>query len=111
MLCAGNGLQGETGESNLKKPLRETERVYGKQIHKATAAASSSSATNADSFSRCKDKHVGATNAMTMTIESFNAGPSNMIPSGIYYLYENQILIHSTLETNKNACFFSSSSS
>lgn len=81
MLCAGNGLQGETGESNLKKPLRETERVYGKQIHKATAAASSSSATNADSFSRCKDKHVGATNAMTMTIESFNAGPSNMIPS------------------------------
>ncbi|KAF3521984.1 hypothetical protein F2Q69_00051337 [Brassica cretica] len=81
MLFAGNGLQGETGESSLKKPLRETERVfYGKQIHKATAAASSSSATSADSFSRCKDKHVGATNAMTM-IESFNAGPSNMIPT------------------------------
>ncbi|CAF2063886.1 hypothetical protein HID58_072965 [Brassica napus] len=81
MLCAGNGLQGETGESSLKKPLLETERVfYGKQIHKATAAASSSSATSADSFSRCKDKHVGAINAMTM-IESFNAGPSNMIPS------------------------------
>ncbi|CAH8363786.1 unnamed protein product [Eruca vesicaria subsp. sativa] len=80
MLSAGNGLKGETGESGLKKPLREAERVYGKQIHKATAAASSSSATYADSFSRCKDKHVGATNAMTM-IESFNAGHSNMIPS------------------------------
>ncbi|KAJ4869591.1 Protein TIFY 7 [Raphanus sativus] len=81
MLCAGNGLKGEFGESSLKKPLRETERVvYGKQIHKATAAASSSSATNADSFSRCKHKHVGPTNAMTM-IETFNAGPSNMIPS------------------------------
>ncbi|KAL0701402.1 hypothetical protein Bca4012_057524 [Brassica carinata] len=80
MLCAGNRSKVETGESSLKKPLRETERVYGKQIHKATPAASSSSATYADSFSRCKDRHVGATNAMSM-MESFNAGPSNMIPS------------------------------
>ncbi|KAJ0241189.1 Protein TIFY 7 [Hirschfeldia incana] len=81
MSCAGNGSQGETGESSMKKPIREAERVvYGKQIHNATAAASSSSATYAGSFSRCKDKHVGATNAMTM-IDTFNAGPSNMIPS------------------------------
>ncbi|KAF8098649.1 hypothetical protein N665_0261s0018 [Sinapis alba] len=80
MLCAGNGSKVETGENSLKKQLRETERVYGKQIHNATPAASSSSATYADSFSRCRDKHVGVSNAMTM-IESFNAGPSNMIPS------------------------------
>ncbi|KAH0938315.1 hypothetical protein HID58_005776 [Brassica napus] len=81
MLCARNGLQGETGESSLKKPVQETERVYGKQVHNAAAAASSSSATYADSFSRCRDIPVGATNAMSM-IESFNAaGPGNMIPS------------------------------
>ncbi|KAF8074350.1 hypothetical protein N665_1109s0006 [Sinapis alba] len=83
MLCARNGFKGETGESSLKKPVQETERVYGKQIHNAaaTAAASSSSATYADSFSRCRDRPVGATNAMSM-IESFNAaGPGNMIPS------------------------------
>lgn len=80
MLCARNGLKGETGESSLKKPVRETERGYRKQIHNA-AAASSSSATYADSFSRCRDRPVGVTNAMSM-IESFNAaGPGNMIPS------------------------------
>ncbi|KAG5409932.1 hypothetical protein IGI04_006251 [Brassica rapa subsp. trilocularis] len=49
MLCARNGLKGETGESSLKKPVQETERVYGKQVHNAAAAAaSSSSATYAD---------------------------------------------------------------
>ncbi|RID74850.1 hypothetical protein BRARA_B01928 [Brassica rapa] len=82
MLCARNDLKGETGESSLKKPVQETERVYGKQVHNAAAAAaSSSSATYADSFSRCRDIPVGATNAMSM-IESFNAaGPGNMIPS------------------------------
>ncbi|KAJ4909562.1 Protein TIFY 7 [Raphanus sativus] len=82
MLCARNGLKGETGENSLKKPVRETERVYGKQIHNApAAAASSSSATYAESFSRCRDRPVGTSNAMCM-IESFNAaGPGNMIPS------------------------------
>ncbi|KAJ4884315.1 Protein TIFY 7 [Raphanus sativus] len=81
MLSAGNGSKGETGESSLKKPLRETERVYGKQIHNAaTAAASSSSAFYCDNFSRCGDRPVGATNAMSM-IESFNLGSSNMMPS------------------------------
>ncbi|CAH2066619.1 unnamed protein product [Thlaspi arvense] len=84
MLCAGNGLgnpKGETGESSLRKPVRETERVYGKQIHNVVAAAaSSSSATHTDSFSRCMDNPVAATNAMNM-IESFNVGPGNMIPS------------------------------
>uniref|UniRef100_A0A1J3HIW7 Protein TIFY n=1 Tax=Noccaea caerulescens TaxID=107243 RepID=A0A1J3HIW7_NOCCA len=78
MLCAGNGMKGEIGENSLKKqPIREAERVYGKQIHND---ASSSSATHFDSFSRCKDNPVAATNAMSM-IESFNAGPRNMIPS------------------------------
>ncbi|KAG7659127.1 CO/COL/TOC1 conserved site [Arabidopsis suecica] len=76
MLCAGNGLKGETGDS---KPVREAERMYGKQIHN-TAAASSSSATHTDNFSRCRDTPVAATNAMSM-IESFNAAPRNMIPS------------------------------
>ncbi|KAH0854739.1 LOW QUALITY PROTEIN: hypothetical protein HID58_049995 [Brassica napus] len=73
MLCARNGLKGETERA---KPVQETERVYGKQVHNAAAAAaSSSSATYADSFSRCRDRPVGATNAMSM-IESFNAaGP------------------------------------
>nr|VDD63268.1 unnamed protein product [Brassica oleracea] len=67
MLCAGNGLKIDTGESRLKKPLIETERVYGKQFHNAaTAAASSSSATYCDNFSRCGDRPVGATNAMSM---------------------------------------------
>ncbi|KFK41488.1 hypothetical protein AALP_AA2G136900 [Arabis alpina] len=84
MLCAGNGLgnpKGEIGESSLKKkPVREAERVYGKQIHNAAAAAaSSSSGTNSDSFSRCRDNSVAATNAINM-IESFNAN-GNMIPS------------------------------
>ncbi|CAH8337422.1 unnamed protein product [Eruca vesicaria subsp. sativa] len=79
LVCARNGLKGETGESSLKKPVRETERVHGKEIH--NAAASSCSATYADSFSRCRGRPVGATNAMSM-IESFNAaGPRNMIPS------------------------------
>lgn len=84
MLCAGNGMKGETGESSLKKqPAREAERVYGNQIHNAAAAAaSSSSATHSDSFSRSRDNSVAATNAMNM-IESFNAGHGNMIPSGI----------------------------
>ena len=93
MLCARNGLKGETGESSLKKPVQETERVYGKQVHNAAAAAaSSSSATYADSFSRCRDIPVGATNAMSM-IESFNAaGPGNMIPSGIIYQHEIKFL-------------------
>ncbi|CAA7022410.1 unnamed protein product [Microthlaspi erraticum] len=79
MLCAGNGLKGETGDSSLKKqPVQEAERVYGKQIHNG---ASSTSATHFDSFSRCIDNNpVAATNAMSM-IESFNAGPRNMIPS------------------------------
>ncbi|ESQ28137.1 hypothetical protein EUTSA_v10018961mg [Eutrema salsugineum] len=87
MLCAGNGLgnpRGENGESSLKKPLGEAERIYGKQTHNVVvaAAASSSSATNSDhSFPRCRDNNtVAATNAMSM-IESFNAGPGNMIPS------------------------------
>ncbi|CAD5316858.1 unnamed protein product [Arabidopsis thaliana] len=52
MLCAGNGLKGETGDS---KPVREAERM-------------------------CRDTPVAATNAMSM-IESFNAAPRNMIPS------------------------------
>jgi len=78
MLCAGNGLKGETGDS---KPVREAERMYGKQIHN-TAATSSSSATHTDNFSRCRDTPVAATNAMSM-IESFNAAPRNMIPSGM----------------------------
>ncbi|CAH8297517.1 unnamed protein product [Eruca vesicaria subsp. sativa] len=76
MLCAG-----ETGESSLKKPLQETERVYRKKIYNsATPAASSSSATYCDSFSRCGDRPIGATNARSM-IESFNVDPSNMMPS------------------------------
>ncbi|KAJ0256314.1 Tify domain-containing protein [Hirschfeldia incana] len=78
MLCAGNGLKRETGETSLKKPLIETERVYGKQFHNAaTAAASSSSATYCDNFSRCGDG--GATNAMSK-IESFK-DPGYMMPS------------------------------
>ncbi|KAF3516316.1 hypothetical protein DY000_02062715 [Brassica cretica] len=81
MLCAGNGLKIDTGESRLKKPLIETERVYGKQFHNAaTAAASSSSATYCDNFSRCGDRPVGATNAMSM-IQSFNVEPGYMMPS------------------------------
>lgn len=83
MICAGNGLKIDTGESRLKKPLIETERVYGKQFHNAaTAAASSSSATYCDNFSRCGDRPVDATNAMSM-IESFNVDPGYMMPSGI----------------------------
>ncbi|KAG7586588.1 Tify domain [Arabidopsis thaliana x Arabidopsis arenosa] len=79
MLCAGNGLKGETGESSLKKqqPVRE---VYGKQIHNTSAAASSSSAIHTDTYSRCRDNPIATTNAMSM-IESFNAVPGNMIPS------------------------------
>ncbi|CAN7053119.1 unnamed protein product [Brassica rapa subsp. trilocularis] len=81
MLCAGNGLKIDNGESRLKKPLIETERVYGKQFHNAaTAAASSSSATYCDNFSRCGDRPVGATNAMSK-IESFNVDPGYMMPS------------------------------
>lgn len=82
MLCAGNGFKGETGESSLKKqqPVREVERVYGKQIHNTAAAASSSSGTHNDTYSRCRDNPVATTNAMNM-IESFNAAPGNMIPS------------------------------
>ncbi|KAL1209506.1 Protein TIFY 7 [Cardamine amara subsp. amara] len=70
MLCAG--------ESSLKKQqtVREVERVYGKQIHNvAAAAASSSSATHADSF-----KPVATTNPMSM-IQSFNVASGSMIPS------------------------------
>ncbi|XP_010415757.1 PREDICTED: protein TIFY 7-like [Camelina sativa] len=86
MLCAGKGFKGETGESSLKKqqPVREAEKVYGKQIHNTAAAASSSSANHNDTYSKCRDnKHVdvATTNAMSM-IESFNAAaPGNMIPS------------------------------
>ncbi|EFH63584.1 hypothetical protein ARALYDRAFT_476200 [Arabidopsis lyrata subsp. lyrata] len=82
MLCAGNGLKGETGESSLKKqqPILEVERVYGKQIHNTSAAASSSSAIHTDTYSRCRDNPIATTNAMSM-IESFNAVPGNMIPS------------------------------
>ncbi|CAN8239242.1 unnamed protein product [Cochlearia groenlandica] len=84
MSCAGNRLghpKCETGENNLKKPIQENERFFGKQTYNAAAvAASSSSATPPDSLSRCKDNTVIATNAMNM-IESFNVGRHNMIPS------------------------------
>ncbi|XP_010471070.1 PREDICTED: protein TIFY 7 [Camelina sativa] len=86
MLCAGKGFKVETGESSLKKqqPVREAEKVYGKQIHNTAAAASSSSANHNVIYSKCRDnKHVdvATTNAMSM-IESFNAAaPGNMIPS------------------------------
>lgn len=79
MLCAGNGLKGETGE---KKLVREAEKVYGKQIHNTAAATSSSSATDTNTFSRSRDKPVASANAMNM-IESFNKATCNMIPSGI----------------------------